>query len=159
MGFLCSDDGLLDGYPHSSKGDTEAVWSSHTSVHHFPRHLRNTCAGRHRRRNQVCVSGARLKDHGAISSPSLPERALDAARTPLALPESTKRTCFKKDHIWGGYEPFKALNVDPSNEKRHGLNEGFSIASHYHPTTIPPPGQRNRRCLAFGTYSMSIIML
>jgi isopenicillin N synthase-like dioxygenase len=78
-----------------------------------------------------------VKDYGAILSPSLPKRALDAARTFFALPESTKRTYFKKDHIWGGYEPFKALNVDPSNEKGHGLNEGFSIASPYHPTAWP----------------------
>lgn len=78
-----------------------------------------------------------VKDYDAILPPSLPERTLDAARTFFALPELTKRACFKADHIWGGYEPFKALNLEPSNKKGHGLNEGFSIAPPYHPTAWP----------------------
>jgi hypothetical protein len=79
-----------------------------------------------------------VKDHDAILPPSLPERALDAARTYFALPEPTKRAaCFKKDYIWGGYKPFKALNLDPSYKEGHGLNEGLSIAPPYHPTAWP----------------------
>ena len=78
-----------------------------------------------------------VKDYDAILPPSLPDRTLDAARTFFALPEISKRACFKADHIWGGYEPFKALNLDPSNKKGHGLNEGFSVAPPYHPTAWP----------------------
>ena len=78
-----------------------------------------------------------VKDYSEILPPSLPERTLDAARCFFAMPEPTKRACFKKDHIWGGYEPFRALNLDPSNEKGHGLNEGFSVAPPYHSTAWP----------------------
>jgi isopenicillin N synthase-like dioxygenase len=76
-------------------------------------------------------------DYGHILPASLPSEALSASRQFFDLPLLTKQSLFKADHIAGGYEPYKAMNLNPSDSKGYGHNEGFSFAAPPNPTAWP----------------------
>ncbi|KAG8796475.1 hypothetical protein FRC17_007992 [Serendipita sp. 399] len=71
----------------------------------------------------------------------LPHRALSAAEQFFRLPLAVKSSLFKANHIAGGYEPYKIMNLDPSNKRGYGHNEGFSFAAPPNPTASPPEDQ------------------
>jgi isopenicillin N synthase-like dioxygenase len=50
---------------------------------------------------------------------------------------SKKQNLVKVDHIAGGYEPYKIMNLDPSDVNGYGHNEGFSFAAAPSPTAWP----------------------
>jgi len=78
-----------------------------------------------------------VTDYGHIVAQDLPKKALEASRRFFDLPLSVKQNLVKVDHISGGYEPYKILNLDPPNENGYGHNEGFSFAAAKHPTAWP----------------------
>lgn len=88
---------------------------------------------------QAClISGFfQVVDYDHIIPANLPSDALLAAQQFFDLPLITKRGLYKANHIAGGYEPYKALNLNPLDAKGYGHNEGFSFADASHPTALP----------------------
>lgn len=78
-----------------------------------------------------------VTDYTHIIPKELPIRTLEASRQFFQLPLATKQSLRKLDHISGGYEPYKVLNLEPSNKYGFGHNEGFSFAAINHPTAWP----------------------
>ncbi|KAG8824307.1 hypothetical protein FRC19_002077 [Serendipita sp. 401] len=78
-----------------------------------------------------------VTDYSHIVPIDLPRRTLSAAEQFFRLPLAVKSSLFKADHVAGGYEPYKVMNLDPKNKKGHGHNEGFSFAALPHPTAWP----------------------
>jgi isopenicillin N synthase-like dioxygenase len=92
---------------------------------------------------EACMQNGffQVTDYDKIMSPELSVRTLEASRRFFDLPLDMKRSLFKPDHISGGYEPYKALNLEPTNPRGYGHNEGFSFASPAFPTAWPSESQ------------------
>jgi isopenicillin N synthase-like dioxygenase len=67
----------------------------------------------------------------------LPGQTLAAAREFFNLPLAVKQELHKADHVAGGYEPYKIMNLNPSDSMGYGHNEGFSFAAEPSPTAWP----------------------
>lgn len=91
----------------------------------------------------ACLSNGffQVIDWGAIIPKDLPTRTLALSRRFFDLPLTVKEALFKADHIAGGYEPYKAMNLNPIDSNGYGHNEGFSFAGPPHPTAWPAKSQ------------------
>ena len=78
-----------------------------------------------------------ITDFDHIVSPELLSRTLSTSVAFFDLPLEVKSALFKENHICGGYEPYKVMNLDPRDRSGYGHNEGFSIASSGHSTAWP----------------------
>jgi isopenicillin N synthase-like dioxygenase len=78
-----------------------------------------------------------ITDYAHIVSQVLQSRALEVSHRFFDLSLLEKQSLVKVDHIAGGYEPYKILNLDPSDENGYGHNEGFSFAAAPNPTAWP----------------------
>jgi isopenicillin N synthase-like dioxygenase len=78
-----------------------------------------------------------ITEYTYIVSHVLQSRALEVSQRFFELPLSAKQSLVKVDHIAGGYEPYKIMNLDPSDKNGYGHNEGFSFAAAPNPTAWP----------------------
>lgn len=78
-----------------------------------------------------------VTDYEHIVPKELPNKTLEASRHFFQLPLAVKQGLYKANHISGGYEPYKAMNLDPSDRKGYGHNEGFSFTAPPNPTAWP----------------------
>ncbi|PVF97264.1 Clavaminate synthase-like protein [Serendipita vermifera] len=78
-----------------------------------------------------------VTDYYHIVPRDLPGQTLAAARDFFNLPLFIKQGLHKADHVAGGYEPYKIMNLNPSDPMGYGHNEGFSFAAEPSPTAWP----------------------
>lgn len=78
-----------------------------------------------------------ITEFNHILSSELLSRTLSASKAFFDLPLEVKSALFKENHICGGYEPYKAMNLDPGDKSGYGHNEGYSVASSGYPTAWP----------------------